>query len=378
MIKDRIWTLVSRKLSGEATASELTELSDLINSDANTKLYLQAIEEFWKILPERDEDFLEATYHLHVRRLKEKGFDLEKDKEIDESQALYFDYQDRLSRKSGRKNFVIAFSVLAVFAFLFFIFYNSGNTTPSATNAGIAQSEVSTQIGARSKIQLPDGTSVWLNGGSKLVYDSLHFGENMREVTLTGEAYFDVVENKDRPFIIHANKINIRVLGTAFNVKAYPGEKNTETSLIRGSIEVTMQDRQDKIMMKPNDKLIVSNEELPQEKGSPIIPKGATIVADPTFISMRHLTLASDENTIIETAWVDNKLVFDKETFQEVALKMERWYGVTIHIEDDKLKLQFLTGTFEKETVAEALNALQMSTPIFKYKIDKQTITIFK
>ena len=90
MIKDRIWTLVSRKLSGEATASELTELADLIKTQANVDLYLQAIDEYWKIPTEKDEDFLEATYHIHLKRLKEKGFDLEKDKEIEEAQASIF------------------------------------------------------------------------------------------------------------------------------------------------------------------------------------------------------------------------------------------------------------------------------------------------
>ena len=72
-----------------------------------------------------------------------------------------------------------------------------------------------------------------------------------------------MVKNIHKPFVIHANKISIKVLGTAFNVKAYPGEKNTETSLIRGSIEVTMNAQgRHKIMMKPNDKLIISNDEI--------------------------------------------------------------------------------------------------------------------
>jgi len=93
---------------------------------------------------------------------------------------------------------------------------------------------------------------------------------------------------------------------------------------------------------------------------------------------MSHLTLAQDENTIVETAWVENKLVFDKETFEDVALKMERWYGVSIRFGDEKLKSQRLTGTFEKETVTEALQALQISTPFFKYKINNQSINIFK
>ena len=381
MIKDRIWTLMSRKLSNEATTSELIELNDIIKTQANADLYLQAIDEFWNIPLEKDEEFLEATYHLHLNRLKEKGFDLRTDKEKNETSSLYFDYKEYSSKKTNRKKLFIAVSVFSVFAFLLFIRYyseNTINTTAIPVGDKVALSEVSTKSGTRTKIQLPDGTSVWLNGSSKLIYDNNNFGEKFREVTLIGEGYFDVVKNKDKPFIIHANKINIKVTGTAFNVKAYPGEKNTETSLIRGSIEVTVKDMKGKIMMKPNDKLIISNEEIPDEKGETITKQAVGPIVGNSYMSMGHLTLAKDESTVEETAWVQNKLVFDNETFEEVATKMERWYGVSIHFADDKLKSQRFTGTFEKETVTEALRALQISTPIFKYEINNQNINIFR
>lgn len=262
----------------------------------------------------------------------------------------------------------------------FFIVYTRENKAAFASADRVAQSEVSTKTGSRTKIQLPDGSSVWLNGGSKLVYDNIHFGETMREVTLTGEAYFDVVKNKEKPFIIHANKINVRVIGTAFNIKAYPGEKNTEASLIRGSIEVTMKNSRGKIMMRPNDKLVISNEEITEaaERNDKSNGQKAIVEKPGSFITMQHLTMAKDESTILETAWVENKLIFDDESFEEVALKMERWYGVSIRFSDNRLKKQRLTGTFEKESITEALQALQLSTPFFKYKINNQLITIFK
>lgn len=377
MIRDRIWTLISRKLSNEATTSELIELNDIIKTQTHADLYLQVIEQFWEIPHDKDEEFLEATYHLHLNRLKEKGFDLGADKENNEAHSLYFNYNGNSPNKINRKKFFVGVSFFLILALLFFIHYYPKNiqTTivQSAEDNKMALSEVSTKSGSRTKIKLPDGSSVWLNVSSKLEYDNQHFGEKLREVTLTGEAYFDVVKNKDKPFIIHANKINIKVTGTAFNVKAYPDEKNTETSLIRGSIEVTVKGRKGKIMMKPNDKLIISNE-INENR----ITKGADSIVANSSLSMGHLTLAKDENTVEETAWVENKLVFDNETFDEVALKMERWYGVNITFADDKLKSQRLTGTFEKETVSEALRALQISTPIFKYKINHQNINIFK
>ncbi|MEJ7587872.1 MAG: FecR family protein [Ferruginibacter sp.] len=378
MIKDRIWTLVSRKLSGEATTSELNELTDLIKTQANTDLYLQAIDEFWRIPTEKDEDFLEATYHLHLNRLKEKGFDLETDKHREDNHSFYFDHgADPVKTIRGNK-MLIALPVVAMVIVLFFVIRAYNNKPALSPMVGkMTHSEVSTKSGSRSKIQLPDGSSVWLNGASKLVYDNQHFGVDTREVTLTGEAYFDVVKNKDRPFIIHANNIDIKVVGTIFNVRAYPGEKSTETSLIKGSIEVTMKDRKEKITMIPNDKLIVRNEEIQGEKDA-VAKKNQGLSGKNSFMSMEHLTFIKDENTVVETAWVENKLVFDKETFENVALKMERWYGVSIRFSDEKLKLQRLTGTFEKETVTEALTALQISMPFFKYNIEDQIINIFK
>ena len=115
---------------------------------------------------------------------------------------------------------------------------------------------------------LPDGSTVWLNAGSRLTYDSL-YGTTLREVTLSGEAYFDVVKNPKKPFIIHTGKINIRVLGTVFNVKSYPEEQTIETSLIKGSIEVSFPSQPSKkIILKPNQKLIIDKTETNASKNT--------------------------------------------------------------------------------------------------------------
>lgn len=375
MINDRIWTLVSRKLSGEATASELSEMDDLIKSQAYSDLYIQAINEYWSSLPEKDEEFLEATYHLHVNRLKEKGFDMETDKNKEDHEALFG--QDVSSRhRSWRKNVGVLSAILFMFTVLFFIRYTILPSPTQGENKKMGQSEVSTKSGSRTQIQLPDGSTVWLNGNSKLLYDNKTFGDKNRQVTLSGEAYFDITKNPAKPFIIHTNKMEIRVIGTAFNVKAYPGDKHSETSLIRGSIEVTLKDRREKIMMKPNEKLIVNDDYTPQERKTQTGKKSSAVAKDP-FVSLRHLTFGPDNTTIMETAWVDNKLVFDNESFKEVALKMERWYGVVINFNDENLKTLHITGTFEKETVTSALDALKILSP-FNYTIKNDSITIAK
>lgn len=369
--KDRIWTLMSRKLSGAASAAELIELNDLIKGYPDADVPVQFIHNFWALPAETEDEFLEATFHLHNQRLKEKGFDLDINKH--ETGSLNIDTPVNRKRKWILMGGAVA--VIAIIAFFSF-FYTTTNSNSIVADNKVAHSEVSTKNGSRTKIQLPDGSSVWLNSSSKLTYNNDHFGAAIREVTLSGEAYFDIVKNPSKPFIIHTEKMDIKVLGTAFNVKCYPGEKHSETSLIRGSIEVTLKDRQEKIMMKPNEKLILNNDDIKAEKVN--TPAQKTTAAKPLpIIELSHLTFYPTDNSIVETGWVENRLVFTSETLEDIAVKMERWYGVNIVIANEKLKKELLTGIFEKETIYQALSALQLTTP-FTYKVDKNIITISK
>jgi transmembrane sensor len=128
-------------------------------------------------------------------------------------------------------------------------------------------------------------------------------------------------------------------------------------------------------MMKANDKLIVRNEEAAEQDKEIPVKKKKREKSIFSFMTLGHLTLAPDNSTILETAWVDNKLIFDNETFEEVAVKMERWYGVIIRFKNDKLRSLRMTGTFEKESITEALAALQLLSP-FSYTMKNDYITI--
>src|SRR6185295_18900551 len=155
-----------------------------------------------------------------------------------------------------------------------------------------------------------------------------------REVSLTGEAFFDVTKDSSHPFIIHTSVMDIKVLGTAFNVRSYPGDASTETSLIRGKVEITVKNRSNaKIYLNPNEKLTVLNNVTVNKITA---SQGPVKNASEKTLSVDQLNYSPVDSTPIETAWVDSKLRFQKnETFKEVALKMERWYAVTI-IFDDK------------------------------------------
>ncbi|WP_431217647.1 FecR family protein [Puia sp. P3] len=240
-------------------------------------------------------------------------------------------------------------------------------TSPVAPATG---NFVSTRNGSKSKLQLPDGTQVWLNSGSNISYDN-DFNGTSRQVRLTGEAFFDVVKDNARPFIIHTATVDVTVLGTAFNVRSYPEEKVTETSLIRGAVEVTLKTNAGKkVLLKPNEKLIVSNDSatIKHDSAKDTRKRPATM----TLTQVHHL---DRDSVAAEVLWTKNKLVFDGETLGQVARRLERWYGVTVTIQGDELKNIEFTGVFDDDNLTEVLYALQLSGN-FKYEIKKNEVII--
>jgi transmembrane sensor len=367
---NRIWTLMARKLTNEISVEELQELEQLLRNHPDEHYAVEIITEQWKQTPKTDIPSLEKKF--------EKIWETIQLQEINNLNSTENKVLEIGQDKSGSKKIIwfslAAASIIGLSLFIVSQFLN----TASQKIATVAPYEISTKYGSKTKLLLPDSTVVWLNSGSKLTYDN-NYGKTVREVKLVGEAYFDVVKNAAKPFIIHTDKMDIKVLGTAFNVKCYPGEKTMETSLIHGSIEVTLKTRQsEKIILKPNEKLVLSNENhyqsSPQNKND--TGTRSTAIEPQALVSITPVTYTTTENAIIETAWLQNKLVFNKETFEDLALRMDRWYGVSISFKDERLRKTRITGTFENETVQQALDALRYTTK-FNYTIKKNEITIF-
>ena len=373
MPNNKIWELIAKKLSGEASIEDLGELENLLRTNPEMHYPMQTVADLWHHATPDTED-AHLAFSKHADRMKELGVNIE----MEEDQPFANPVQPR--RKKYLLLSLAAVLLLSVSYYSYSLFFPETGKTLAKIQTD--KSEVSTKYGSRTKLQLPDGTQVWLNSGSKLSYDKT-FGNGTREVMLSGEAYFDVVKNPAHPFVIHTTTIDIKVLGTAFNVKSFPGEKNTETSLIRGSIEVTFRNRpSEKIILKPNEKLITANEDTVKQveasnqhadKINPVLVKD--MARQEPIVMVSHLTYEPRDSTVIETSWMDNKLIFRSETFEDLAVKMERWYGVNIHFADDDIKPKKLNGTFENETIQQALKALQLITP-FTYKMNKNEIII--
>jgi ferric-dicitrate binding protein FerR (iron transport regulator) len=240
---------------------------------------------------------------------------------------------------------------------------------------------LSTKKRSHSNLQFPDGTTVVLNENSRISYNA-DFGQRRREIILEGEAYFDVATNPDVPLIIHARNVEIRVLGTSFNVKAYPSDKSVETSLIKGMVEIssTRQPAR-KILLRPNEKLNISGPanfaqaNIPQAHVPAHRPVPVSTPTDTLSYNRQPLHTESTSQLIPEIAWMYRKLVFDQEPFESLAEKMERWYSVSFRFENDDLKKEVFTGSFSNETLEAALKALQFSYA-FDFVIDKNEVFI--
>jgi transmembrane sensor len=360
MDQDRFLQLLSRKMAGEATIQELDELDKL----------LQRYEEWRRLAGELTTDDFSVTEQDVAEAAAAFGVHMEKmGRQEDQGGPSERRGTPVLSEQEPASRFrwlkavtLVAASFLLVVAGIYtYTFLNRQNRT-SDTN------EITTKRGSMSQIKLPDGTRVWLNSDSKLVY-SKDFGTTNREVRLTGEAFFDVVHDNQRPFIIHTDRINITDIGTAFNVKDYAKDATVETALFRGSIAVTFNDRPtEKIILKPSEKLIV-------KKDIPGIVTGSKDNGSPK-IELSNINVLED-STVVETAWMNNNLVFSNERLADIADMLERRFDVEVVITDSTLADAPYTGNYGKESLAQILEYMSLSKH-FNYSVQAQKVTIGK
>jgi transmembrane sensor len=369
--QNKFWSLLSKKLSNEASSEELQELQIILLNNPDLHHQADMLTEMWQQESKSNDRGSDAAYVRHIMKHKDE-FLVEENLE----ETVVAELEEKPSffkrRKLSLFSFV-AFIMIATVAIYFF----TQKTKPGPV-AGEAISSVATKNGNRTKIVLPDGSQVWLNAGSNLDYNNADFNKHLREVSLNGEAYFDVTKNADKPFIIHTKKMDIKVIGTAFNIRSYGDEKIAEASLIRGSIEVTLKDRKDqKIILKPNEKISIANEE-PQEialkTGQKVAVKNNSKPVPQILVT--DLKPNPVYNIIPEIAWTQNKLYFEDESLEDIGPLIERWFGKEVVIEKESLRKVRYTGNFENETMEEVLSYLKLSKP-FNFRMENDTIVIY-
>jgi transmembrane sensor len=354
MYKRTVVQLLALKLSGEATQDDLDELEQLILEKPDTVYHDEVLKELFQ--KKEDEVDVEQYYIRH--RLK---------------------YQDRLqfekdaitpsSKSASTKMFLAAGSLFLLLLSVSFLFFYKSKPQPGAeTNTKITSGKK-----VRKNIILPDGTRVSLNSNSELLYDKDMNTKQVRSVILIGEAFFDVSHNKSRPFIINTNKISIKVLGTAFNLKAYPEDVETEATLLRGSIELSVKNRNVKsVRLKPAQKFALIDNCTNNITPSLSMPTtGVKIKVENTApVQVEGKEYAE------EVAWIENKLVFRNQSLREMKPQFERWFNVKLEIKNKDINSFHFTGVFTNENVAQALTSLKLIRP-FNFKIKKHDVIIY-
>ncbi|SHF94455.1 FecR family protein [Mariniphaga anaerophila] len=263
-------------------------------------------------------------------------------------------------KQKGRKQMLVswltraaAILLLPVMAFLFYTLseiaeIRAGASQSASAFLSVDSLEIIAPIGSRAVVQLSDGSVVHLNYGSRLKYPQTFTG-NTREVVLDGEGYFDVAHNPEKPFIVKAGELNVKALGTAFNVSVYSDSNAIETTLVNG-----------KVVLERNG----------SEQSSKVI--GCMIPGQHVSYNVKTGIMLSSKGSVEKyIAWKDGKLIFDETAIADVAEKLGRMFNVDIEVEDD-IKDYTYTVTFEDEPLFQILDLMTVATPV-KYNAMART-----
>lgn len=259
-----------------------------------------------------------------------------------------FSYHEK---KSNFKKYSlsIAASLLLISVLSFSYFYSDIDSLLNKNELiGKNIVNVITAKGKKELVNLPDGSTVTLNVDSKISYPN-NFEGNIREVQLVGEAFFDVKRNESKPFIVYANEIKIKVLGTSFNIKSYPKDKNVETTLVTGKVEVLKKKEKTPVVLNPSQRAVYNK----------------------SSNKLKVDTVKSEDIT----AWKKGKLIFNKTPISQVIHDLERNYDVKFIIKSKELLSYEYTGTFNDLTIKEVLEFLKISSPI-AYEIKENSIIL--
>uniref|UniRef100_UPI00321681B9 FecR family protein n=1 Tax=uncultured Draconibacterium sp. TaxID=1573823 RepID=UPI00321681B9 len=287
-----------------------------------------------------------------------KSFRVEEDSEEDEKFRSLFDKiqhkidtkitEDRIidERKTKLSIFTswmtraAAILLIPVLAFLFYTLSEKKLYYEKYTAAAVDSLEIIAPVGSRTVVQLSDGSQVHLNYGSKIKYPQF-FSGNKREIILEGEGFFDVVRNPDKPFIVKTPILNVKALGTSFNVLAYRDKDVVETTLVSG-----------KVVLEQN-------------------AKNGTIKTIGALVPGQHVDYNIETGAILSTkgniakyiAWKEGKLIFEDASIIQVAERLSRMFNVDIEVSDD-IKDFIYTVTFLDEPLFQILDLMTIATPV--------------
>ena len=325
-------SLAALVLSGEATEKQRMEFEEILKSSKEKQISFEKLKRVWHAeFRTTDDCYPKQKEYLWTRYQAERHF-----------------------RNRKHQNFTkVAAVVLLLIAggLSFYLLHKQNINTHQEDLVAVSEVVKVTKPGEKLKTQLPDGTVVHLNAGSRLTFPE-HFADSVRLVQLSGEGYFEVSEDKSRPFTVRTQNMDITALGTAFDVNAYSTNLTDQVALVSG-------------------KLLIRNTENQEVK----IDSGQTV----TLSKINHVFSKSDLDYLAQVAWKDGVLYISHSSFDNIVQTLELYYGVHFTI-DEPLKNSFqdtYTGTFKNESLDNILKILSFSID-FRYEIHGKEILIMK
>ena len=319
---ETIWSIIGRSCEGEISPEEEIALNEWIHSSTtNKKVYFQIKELWYHKQDQTNNSQAIAAYDKLINRIKFA--------EVTHTQSGVRQFNFRVNQLL---KYAAIFIFFISFGYLSYYFVTEESTKNEYCTIGVPK-------GNKSEVILPDGSKVWLNNNSKLIYPK-KFNRNQRTVELTGEAYFEVEHNSRMPFIVQTSDMQVKVLGTKFNVSAYPNDKFIETTLISGKVTVR------------------SNENPDQEN---FLAPGESL----TFDKVSNQVTKNKVDTKFFTYWMKGEFIFKDEKFETLARRIERIYNVEIIFEDPSLKEKTYTGDFKvDDNIYTILEIFKQSTSV--------------
>lgn len=316
--------IIEKYLNGRGSTKEKGLITDWFKSIQAEKDLRDKSYHYWKKIPE-DVDTVNYNESMVLGNIYRKI-------KIEESKNRTYP-----SKTVRILNYLSRIAAVLFIPLLILYSLNNNNRLPGSD---VTYTEVFSPPGARTMFYLPDGTQGWLNSGSSIKFPERFVGKK-REVTLKGEAYFDVVTNPDKPFSVSVDNLNILATGTSFNIRSWEDNPNTEVVLEEGVVEIYCGTKN---------------------------MQSLTAILDPgqLFYYSKINSECSVKNVDIEKyiSWKNGRLIFRSDPMSEVVERLNRWYNVNIVIMDDILETYRYVATFEDETLDEILSMLAISAPI--------------
>ncbi|MDR1601322.1 MAG: DUF4974 domain-containing protein [Tannerella sp.] len=277
------------------------------------------------------------------------------DGQFDEQRA-YLLFKARVESETGqtgkrrlslRRATAVA-AILIPFLFLSYFTYLYLTIRPAAAEKALI-SEIAVPYGSKTQMKMQDGSTVWLNAGSRIQYDS-GFGKTNRTCTLSGEAYLEVETNAELPFVIKTGQVTVKVLGTRFNMQAYSEDPNVKICLLEGSVEMDAENMAP-VRLQPGQ------------------------MAD--YQKTTGKTTISPFVTEHAMDWMNNRFVFEGETFEQIACILERRFNVKITILNDRIKKSRFTGDFTRNENLVQIFRIMAANGKFRYRMKDDTVEVY-